>query len=628
MELLVLDFETFYSKEYTLTNMTTEEYVRDARFEALMLGVYKPSTNEQGWIPREDIQAWLDTIDWSETAILAHHAHFDGSIFNWIYNVRPAFWFCSLSMANLVHGASQRVSLAALAEKYGLEAKKVPYDLFYGKHWHQLDDRTRDMMGDGAIHDCKLAYQIFQLMLPDVPECELELIDTTIRMFTEPVLEGDLSMLREICRHEINAKAEAIHKLGVTTKELQSTPLFRSLLEQEGIEIEYKKGKETKKNPSGLIPAFAKTDEFMKELLEHDNMRVVSLCEARLGVKSTLNETRSGRLLRMTERGPLPVYLRYYGTHTGRSSGGDKMNWQNFPRKDIEAKDAQGDIINVSLRKSICAPPGHKLVIVDLSQIECRVLMWLAGEEKHLEAFREGRDVYCELASTIYGRPINKAEHPDERQLGKMTKLSCGYGTAHKKLQNSARIGASGGKPIILSDEEAKACVNAYRHDHPGVADKQNGYWTQCRNLISFIAAGGEGDFGPFTIRDKKVISPTGSFINYQSLVSEFDEETGKMGWFFYKKGKSRVRIYGGLMTENFTSHLATHCVKGDVIIELKRHGQRVLWETHDDLVQCVPEDEAEDVLKLTLELCKQTPTYMPGLPLDAEGGIYDRYEK
>lgn len=624
MKLLVLDFETYWSVDYTLTNMTTEEYVRDNRFEALMLGVYDPLNDIEGWVPREHLQEWLAAIDWNETAIIAHHAHFDGSIFAWHYDVKPKHWFCTLSMANLVHGASQRVSLAALAEKYGLEGKTVPYDLFKGKRWHQIDDRTRKLLGDGCVHDCKLTYQIFCEMLPHVPQIELELIDTTIRMFTEPMLEGDLNMMREICRHEINVKADAKYKLGVTDKELQSVALFKSLLEQEGIEIEYKKGKETKKNPSGRIPAFAKTDEFMKELLECGIPRVEALCEARLGVKSGLNESRAGRLLRMTERGSLPVYLRYYGTHTGRSSGGDKVNWQNFPRKDIETGNGE----NISLRKSITAPEGHKLVIVDLSQIECRVLMWLAGEEKHLQAFRDGRDVYCELASTIYGRPINKADDPDERQLGKMTKLSCGYQTGARKLQNSARIGASGGKPIILSDEEAKACVNAYRFDHPGVADKKTGYWSACQNLISFIAGGGEGEFGPFTIRDKKVISPTGSYINYQSLVSEFDEETGKMGWFFYKKGKSRVRMYGGLMTENFTSHLATHCVKGDVIIGLKKHGQRVLWETHDDLVQCVPEAEAEDVLALTLELCKREPSYMPGLPLDAEGGIYDRYEK
>lgn len=625
MKLLVLDFETYYdTKDYTLTRMTTEEYIRDARFEALMLGVYDPDEGTEGWISREHIQEWLNGQDWSDTAILAHHAHFDGAIFNWHYGVKPKFWFDTLSMANLVHGASQRVSLAALAEKYMLEPKSVPYDLFQGKHWHQLDDRTRVKLGDGCVHDCKITYEIFTRMIDEVPECELDLIDSTIRMFTEPVLEGDLNMLREVCRHEINAKADAKFRLNVTDKDLQSAKIFCNLLQSEGIEIQYKQGKATKSNPKGLIPAIAKTDEFMEELLDCGNPRVEALCEARLGSKSTLNETRSGRLLRMTERGPLPVYLRYYGTHTGRSSGGDKMNWQNFPRKDIET--ANGE--NISLRKSITAPEGHKLVIVDLSQIECRVLMWLAGEEEHIEAFRQGRDVYCELASKIYGRLITKENDPDERQTGKRTKLQCGYGTGWRKYQNSARTGASGGKPILLSDEECKAAVNVFRHDHQKICDKQYGYWTQCNNLLPIIADGGECEFGPFTIKDKKVISPTGSYINYQSLVSEFDEETGRMGWFFYKKGKTRHRIYGGLMTENLTSHLATHCVKGGVILDLKKEGLRVLWETHDDLVQCVPEDIAEDVLQFTLALCKRAPDYLPGLPLNAEGGIYDRYEK
>lgn len=621
MRLLVLDFESYYdTKTYTLTKMTTEEYVRDARFEALMLGVYEPATGMKGWVPREHIQEWCDAQDWEDTAIIAHHAHFDGAIFSMHYNVRPKHWFCTLSMANLVHGASQRVSLAALAEKYGLEAKSVPYDLFQGKHWHELSDYVRDTMGDGCIHDCELTYQIFELMLPEVPECELQLIDITIRMFTEPMLEGDMPILREICRYEVNAKANAMVSLGVSEKDLQSARKFVQLLEAEGVEVEYKVGKATKTNPSGLIPAIARTDEFMMELSECGDDRIEALCSARMGAKSTLNETRSGRLLRMAERGALPVYLRYYGTHTGRSSGGDKMNWQNFPRKEL--KDG------ISLRKSIIAPKGHKLVIVDLSQIECRVLLYLAGEEEHLETFAQGRDSYSELASAIYGRTINKQDDPDERQLGKMTKLSCGYRTGWRKLQNSARIGASGGKPIILSDDESKTCVNAFRNTHKRISGKENGYWAQCDKLLPLIAAGGEYQFGPFEIKDKKVYSPTGSYINYTSLVSEFDERNGKMGWVFYKKGKHRVHMHGGVMTENFVSHLATHCFKGDIMIALKEAGLRVLWETHDDIVQCVPERDAEAVLEFTQGLCKTAPWYLPGIPLDSEGGIFGRYDK
>src|SRR4030095_1539830 len=284
MKLLVLDFETYYSNDYTLKKMTTEEYIRDQRFEALMLGVYDPEDDVGGWIPRELIQEWCDNGDWENTAIICHHAHFDGAIFSWHYNVKPKLWIDTLSMANIVHGASQRVSLAALAEKYNLEAKSVPYDLFIGKRWHQLDDYIRNKLGAGTVHDCKLTYQIFMEMAPLVPEVEMQLIDTTIRMFTEPVLEGDLSMLRHICHHEVNVKAEAKAKLNVTDKELQSAAKFVNLLEQEGIEVE------KKLSPKGkLIPAVAKTDQFMTDLIECGIPRVEALCEARLGVKSTLN---------------------------------------------------------------------------------------------------------------------------------------------------------------------------------------------------------------------------------------------------------------------------------------------------------------------------------------------------
>lgn len=611
MKLLVPDFETYYDKKtFTLSNMTTEAYVRDSRFEALCLGVYDPEIPEEcGWIPQENIQAYLDMLDSSTTAFVCHHAQFDGSIFNFHYGFIPAFWFDTLSMANLVHGASQRVSLAALAEKYTLEPKTVPYGLFDGKRWHQIDDRLRQQLGDGALHDCELTYRIFQEMLPHVPESELNIIDTAVRMFTEPVFVGNMDKLREVCRREVNQKADAMAALNVDKASLSSDTKFAALLEAEGIEVETKT---TAKGNSK--PALAKTDEFMMELLDHDNPRVVALCEARLGAKSTINETRSGRLLRMTERGPaMPVYLKYCAAHTTRFGGGDKVNWQNLPVRSQEG---------TTIREAICAPEGYRLCIVDLSQIECRVLLHLAGQLDKLEAFRQGRDLYAEQISSIYGYEITKETDKQLRDAGKVIVLQCGFGSGHIKVQKVLAGGLMGNEPLVLSEDEAKAAVNGYRHDNPFICGK-GGYWDQCKQLLHFIHGGLASDFGPFTIKDKKVFSPTGAYINYSSLAYEMDMETGKPEWVFYKKGKNRIRMHGRLLTENLVQFLA-RCIIVDATLALKmEYGIPIKLMVHDDIVTCVPEEEAEQTVKTMIEVCKREPWYMPGLPLDAEGGHY-----
>lgn len=615
MRLLVLDFETYYDpKDYTLKKMTTEEYIRDSRFEALLLGVVNADSKTKFWVPREQIQDYLNSEEQENVAVIAHHAQFDGLILSHHFNFRPKFWFDTLGMAAFVHGASQKVSLAELAKLYGLEGKSVPYDLFAGKRWHQLDDWTRNTLGAGCVHDCEITLDIFEQLVSQVPEVELQIIDTTIRMFTEPVLEGDLNMFREICHFEANAKADAMHKISVSKTDLSSADKFCKLLEAEGVEIQYKttpKGKQA--------PAIAKTDDFMRELLECGNARVEALCEARIGAKSTLNETRSGRLLRMTERGPMCVYLKYAAAHTLRWGGGDNANWQNFPRQDLKP--------GVGLRRAITAPPGYKLVVIDLAQIECRILLTLAGQWDQVEAFREGRDLYAEMASEMYGRTITKKDNPQERDLGKVLVLQCGFGSGWFKLQSTLKLGAMGGAPLLLSEEEAKAGISTYRRKTDRVANKQDGYWKQCKDLLPLIAGGGTHQFGPFWIEDKKVFAPTGAFINYSSLVYEFDEKTGTKEWVFYKKGKTRVRMYGALLTENLVQFLARTII-GNAMVRVKEEGVRALWITHDDMVFCVPEEVAEAVLEFVTAVCLETPDFLPELPLGAEGRICDRYKE
>lgn len=331
MNLITLDFETYFDSDYTLSKLTTEAYVRDPRFKVHCVGM-------QGeYVPGEIITYSPQHINrhltdifgkFSDNALLCHHAQFDGLILSHHYDIRPAFWFDTLSMARLVFPHAKSHSLGALAKMLGLPEKTVPYESFKG-----LRDLSPDLynrVAEGCIQDVELTHSVFKAMLPFVPMEELRIIDLTIRMFTEPALALDRPRMQDYLTKTQAEKEALLQTLGVTKSDLQSSEVFAGLLTQCGV---VPPTKPSPSNPERTIYAFAKTDKAMKELLEHDDERIATLVEARLGQKSTIGETRAMRLLDMDSRGPLCVYLNYCGAHTLRWSGGGGVNFQNLPRK-------------------------------------------------------------------------------------------------------------------------------------------------------------------------------------------------------------------------------------------------------------------------------------------------------
>ena len=296
MNILPLDYETFFDDEFSLKKLTTEHYVRDARFEPLLLGM-QLNGGAKAWIPQPAIARALAQYDWNETAVLCHHAQFDGLILSHHYNVRPKLWLDTLSMARLMLGNHVSVSLANLAAHFGLEGKSVPYNAFAGKRWADIDGSLRDALGRGCLHDVELTWEIFQRLAVGFPAEEYQVIDMTVRMFTEPCLMGDADILAEVWCAERDRKAALLAEYQIDVGALQSAEQFAALLRAEGIEPETKPGK------NGPIGAFAKTDSFMISLLEHEDDYIRALAEARLGLKSTLDQTRAERLGYMAMRG-------------------------------------------------------------------------------------------------------------------------------------------------------------------------------------------------------------------------------------------------------------------------------------------------------------------------------------
>src|ERR1700743_576883 len=461
MRPVVLDFETYFDDNYTLSKMTTESHIRDPRFEAHGAAIKWDKATSAVWYDQRELAYILKEEDWSDVFLIHHHAQFDGFILGHHYGVRPAMFGCTLSMSRLLLGNHLSVSLEAVRKHFGIASKTTPYNAFRNKRWSELSQPIRDQIASGACDEVESIWKLFGMFMQQgFPVEELGVIDSVIRMFTDPVLVGDQDLLAKVWQNEAPKKQDRLQALGVAAEELASADRFADLLRSQGVEPE------TKTSPKGNeIYAFAKNDQFMRDLLEDENDTVRALAEARLGEKSTLLQPRAATLGWMASRGPMPVYLRYSGAATLRFSGGDGANWQNFKR-------------GSDIRRAICAPEGFLLAPIDLSQVECRVLAYLSGQQDQLEQFRIGADPYVDIASKFYGREITKKDAA-ERGTGKQAILSCGYGSGPPKFQATAKLGIYG-PPVHLELIEAQKFVNLYRATHPEAVK----YWRICEWVL------------------------------------------------------------------------------------------------------------------------------------------------
>lgn len=433
MRVLTLDFETFYSREFSLTKLTTEEYVRHPDFEVIGVSVQVDS-DEPVWFSgtRKETKEFLESFDFGSNLALAHNAMFDAAILNWHFDIRPKGWLDTLSMARALHGTEVGGSLAVLAKHYGLGVKGDEVINAMGKRRADFNAQDLARYGDYCRNDVALTWLLFNAMSAEFPKVELRLIDLTIRMFSEPVLQLWQGLLLGYYKQVVKAKQDLLDTVTVDREQLMSNPKLATMLRDMGVEPPMKISPTTGKETY----AFAKNDEEFKALLQHPDLKVQAIAAARLGIKSTLEETRTQRFIDIAGRGPMPVPLRYYAAHTGRWGGDDKLNLQNLPRKS-------------GLKASIIPPSGYVILDSDSSQIEARTLAWLAEQEDLVQFFElnnqeiaEGvpkkdmqYDPYKIMAAAIYGKSVRDITE-DERFVGKQTVLGC-FGADTKVLTNS-----------------------------------------------------------------------------------------------------------------------------------------------------------------------------------------------
>ena len=609
MDIITLDFETYWSDDYTLKKLTTEEYVRDPRFHAHMVGLKvndKPSRVVRAEALRTPAVAKL----LRENAVLCQKAHFDALILSHHYDIRPAFILDTLSMAQAIWPHDKSHSLENMSKKLGLPEKQS-WKLQSTKNVLRLDQQLFDYTAPYCGGDCDNTKSIFNYLVQQTCIQELKLIDLTVLMFTEPALVLNSPRLEAAAARIQEDNAQALRDLGATVQAIRGNESFAELLRDCGVEPPTKDSPNVK-GPDGepaQIYAFAKSDDGMKELLDDYDPRVQALAAARLASKSTINETRATRLAAMGRRGPACVYLKYAGAHTLRWSGADKVNWQNLPA---------GRTGDKEIRLSIQAPAGYRIVVVDLSQIECRLLNWLAGERWVLDAFREGRDLYSELASHFYGRLITKADKI-ERHMGKTLELGSGFMLGAKRLRITCRGGALGGPPILLTEEDAVRAIQTYRTTHPHVV----AFWAQAKQMLKALVNGvdGEIEWGPMRLRGQRIYAPSGSFLDYSNLELGDDGKT-----IYARTRKGLKKVHQGLLTENVVQWLARE-VLANGMLQIAQH-YKIVLSTHDEVAFLAPEAQAEDAYQWARVVMKTPPAWCADIPLDAEGGHEPEYSK
>ena len=605
MDLITLDFETFYSKEFSLSKLTTEEYIRDPRFEVIGVGV-KLNNQETEWASgtHEELKQYLQTFDWEKSMVLAHNTMFDGAILNWIFDISPRVYTDTLCISRGVHGVESSSSLKALAENYDIGAKGTEVIQAIGKRRKDFTESELADYGDYCINDVDLTYKLFTIMGNKFPRKEFKLIDATLRMFINPILDLDLGMLEHHLIETRDSKDELLISSGVTKEDLMSNHKFAEVLKTLGVDppmkISLTTGKETF--------AFAKSDEEFKALETHHDPKVQALVTARLGTKSTLEETRTQRFIDIAKRGLLPVPVKYYAAHTGRWGGDDKINLQNLPSRGVNGK---------KLKRSIIAPEGHTLIDADSSQIEARVLAWLASEDDLTRAFADGEDVYVKMASRIYGR-AEKDITKDERFVGKTTILGAGYGMGALKFQSQLKTFG-----FDMDIKEARRVIKIYRETNW----KINKLWRDAQQILVSLSNNelpvrlGRGKVLITVPEENAIRLPSGLLMRYEDL----DYETGEMGEeFSYQTRRGRTRIYGGKVVENVCQAIA-RCIIGEQMLLInKKH--RVVLTVHDSIATCVKDEEVEDAQTYIEECMRWTPDWAEGLPINCESGTGKTY--
>ena len=614
-----VDFETYYDADYSLKKMENVQYVLDHRFEVIGVSIKFPDLAAR-WITGtfDQIKAELSEIDWSKVRVVAHNARFDGSILEWKFGFKPAAYLCTMvgSRPHLVPKIGSQ-GLEAVSEHLNLPAKGKAVHAMVGKHRTDMTPQELDDYGAYCIRDTENACSIAEYLVTILPVDEQRLIDLTLKKYIRPKVLLDRTKLveriNELTRERDDLFAGIEDTYGMTLKDLRSRDKFAAFLRKRGVDPPMKFNKDNVRTY-----AFAKDDPDFKDLLTHPNIAVREVSNAKMTASSTQELSRLQNLLSIhdTTGGKLPVPMVYYGAHTGRFSGDGGINLQNLPRVE-RYKD--GRLKRGHLRYAIKAQPGYSIIAADFSNIEARIVATLAGQQDLIDAFKYGHDVYSQFATTIYGYPVNKKDHPLERFVGKTCILGLGYGMGWKKFHRKMIQ-----EGVIMDEIEARRIVYLYRNTYPAIP----ALWKALEYRVAKFCTDPKSMFAEreFIFASDRIVLPNTMPITYPDIARGGDGLYFRSRKFRYIADAEQDKLteaegnklWGGSITENVSQALA-RIIATRAELKLTDLGLPCVMQAHDELVFHVPTGLVEKVTPVIESVMTEVVPWLPKLPVAVE---------
>lgn len=620
MNVITLDFETYYDKDFSLSKIPTWKYVRDSQFETLMMGYKVNDSETKCAVGDSEVRSIISSLDLENSVVVAHNAYFDCSILAERYGAHPKFMVCTLGLARAlgIH-AVVGGSLAKLAAHFAscghpIPAKGDEVVNALGLRLRDFSPEQLERYKSYCMTDVDITFSLFCIMMENFPAQEVVHMTNVIRLGTRALLELDTELLNQHLKEVKENRDNVLMGSQLVLTELRSNPKLAEWLYSKGVTPPTKISKTTGKSTF----AFAKTDKEFTDLLTHDDEEVVAVVAARLGVKTSIEETRTQIFLDVAKTGRLPVPSVYYSAHTGRIGGTDKLNLANLPR-------------GGTLRKAIRAPEGMVIGVVDSSQIEARLTAYCAKQQDLIEAFRRKEDVYAKKATEIYGYEVTEETHPDERFVGKVAVLSGGYGSGGVTFANMVRVQSKGKR--VMTEEEGHNIIRAYRQSVPSIVE----FWGLCDSAIEHMQAGLQrslvtntaGETLVYTDKNSLVM-PNGMRLIYTNLRREKytdDDDRQRTGWFFdQRKGRGVVRsgLWGGTVTENVMQSLARIVISDQWAVIEARYP--VVQHVYDEIGAVWWKEAADEMLQFMTDTMRTPPAWAPDFPVWAKGSYSESY--
>lgn len=683
MNVLTVDFETYYDREYSLSKMTMIEYIMDGRFQPIMMSYAINDEPIQNVIGYPNIKRILDGIDWGNTVLNAQNTAFDATIIRARFGHTARYYTDTMAMARVTAAhVFEGASLAAIARVLQANGVHVPpkgkevesalgmhlYNAYSGTPYiakKATTDPDEVQRGHELLmayveycnNDVHLAREAFKYFTKMITPDEMQYGDMILKCYIEPSLYLDLPIIEEEIariheRDEQRARDVANRYFNGKQAELRSVcrsvPKFTEFLRGLGGILEHEIDEDAdyafiipskySEKKGRVEPCYSKTFPAVIEMCDRMD-EIGDIFRTKLAMSSSIELSRAERFRAIAKIGcgfGMPYTVS--GAHTHRLGGSGGLNVQNLSSG---RKEGQSN----ALKRSISAPPGHQVVVFDSSQIELRTGSYIAGDNATLKMFLEGRDPYSEQASLIYGGDpveIKKLAKGGvepyasiQRPAGKASLLSNIYGTGAVGFMNYAKL-----MGVDMTLEEAQHIVKVYRETHPEVV----AIWNACEVALRNMIAGASGYFGGpdgklfyydgarmnHGVRMPGIRLPDGNWLNYHCLSMrerEYPDGSTKMNYAYRGLKEGRIQwifTYAARIFENCNQALAFAVMKYQALLINQRY--KIVLNTHDEWGIVVKDDEVEQAKEYMQWCMRQVPEWAKGLPVDCEGDAAVHY--